>query len=155
MDWECCPGYQCIDGVCNAPPPAAPEPDLDACRERGDYCGPGTCCQVGDFCLPDYVTVEVGRCCSLTNGPCDDDHGCCGQRQCVGGSCACQPTQENCTTWEDCCQNGEWLTPCRFLFGLELLGKCCGVDGDVCATSADCCLDADFACYSDGRCHVH
>lgn len=135
---DCCVGWFCNGlSVC--------EPTPFVCGEEGDLCkGDGTCCE-GHFCNPEDARCKlIEPICTAEGEMCETDAECCAGI-CCGNAChaiECCIEDENpndrCADGETCFE-GICETPM------------CAVEGDSCASSAECCKD--LACI-DGTCQL-
>lgn len=129
----CCEGLVCGEGgLCVA-----------ACQAEGDPCkAPSDCCD-GLVCGAEN-TCEVVEVCAAEGDACSADSDCCAGI-CCGGACrdiACCIDDEDPNAR---CPEG---TAC-FEGVCDPVEQTCGVEGDACADSADCCNDltcADSVC---------
>ena len=92
-DADCCAGLGCIAGACRDVSGCSRE--TTACESASECCYPLRC--------QDTSGGGPSTCCIGGGAPCEGNNECCGDMQCVGGSCACRAEGESCSNLLDCC----------------------------------------------------
>jgi hypothetical protein len=91
----CCTGLSCVLGDCY---------DCTGTGRVGDTCDPGAatpCC--GTVACAAKSSADDWRCCHRDGDPCTSNAECCGQMQCVGGTCRCNASGSACFSGLECC----------------------------------------------------
>jgi hypothetical protein len=166
LDEDCCPGQQCIGGVCTLQTPCPSGCNWECDKNSGQICNPATgLCETGSAplaCASDcdcYAgeTCLQGQCVATCEADVD-----CPEGQICGDS-VCQPAA--CQTRQDCagpvclvCKNGECVPPADVCVGDEecCVGYHCNFgtcepDGEGCQADSDCLDPAKPVCV-DGKC---
>ncbi len=92
---QCCDGLSCVNNDCV---------DCGGASDVGAGCDPteaGACC--GTLVCSLAAGGGSSTCCKSATDNCSDSSECCGEMQCVGGTCACQASGQPCQAGRECC----------------------------------------------------
>jgi hypothetical protein len=143
---DCCPPLHCRQNVCNVVTPVCSSAN-GVCYTQAD------CCPNQNL----QCNLSTNRCgsvgtssCGLLGGFCYSSSDCCAGFACRGGLCgyaanpnACRPIYQACVRTSDCCST----LHCR----QNVCDRSqCGVQGQVCRQSSDCCVGG--VCGTNGAC---